>query len=137
MTYFKVLLVYQLLGAIAGLCSIILGGTYDLSVFGLILGIGALFYLLFSTNRRHVFYSLAVLFVLQLPFLKTAAAGYAFSLGFSCFMNFRPATMQIHGFRISSFDLDFSCAPAGQPGLVGLNLVALAVLITILLTGKK
>jgi hypothetical protein len=138
MTFLKIIHIYLLIGAVTGLYfNLSKVETAVLPIFIYLALTGYLIFLFFKHNRTLLFNSLLFILILQLISIKTLSLGYLLSVGLCFFIGFGidspPARETLLAFSAS----DFSPVAEGQNEIVGINLLAVVVLLLLILTKEK
>jgi hypothetical protein len=129
---------YLLIGALAGLLFGFSSIKTTLLPFCIYLALtGYLVFLFFKRSPTLLFNSLLLLFMLQLISIKTIALGYFLGIGLCFLISFGidPISARETLFGISYSD--FSPVAEGQKQMVGINLLALVMLLLLILTKEK
>ena len=138
MIFLKIIHIYLLIGAVAGSFFSFSKVETNLLPFFIYLALtGYLIFLFFKHSQTLLFNSLLFLFILQLFSVKTMALGYLLSIGLCFFIGFGidPPSSRETLFAFSASD--FSPVTEGQNQIVGINLLAVIVLLLLILTKEK
>lgn len=138
MIFLKIIHVYFLLGAVTGLYfsfSKIESGLLPFFIYLVITGY--LIFLFFKHSQTLLFKSLLSLLILQLISIKTMALGYLFSLGVSFFIGFGLNPPSTRETLLTLSSIDFSAVANGQKEIIGFNILALVLLLSLILTKEK
>lgn len=138
MRLLKIIHIYLLTGALAGLFFSFSSIKTTIFPFCIYLALtGYLIFLFFKRSQNRLFKSLIFLSILQLISLKTMTFGYLLSIGLCFFIGFSidPVSSRETLFSISYSD--FSPVADGQKQMVGVNLMALVMILLLILTKEK
>lgn len=138
MKFLKIIHIYLLIGALAGCFFSFSKLSTTILPFSIYVGLTAyLICLFFIHNRNLLFNSLVILFAIQLISIKTIVLGYLLSIGFCFFIGFG---LDSNAARETLFGLstsDFSPVAQGQYQIVGINVLAVVILLLLILTKEK
>ena len=139
MRFFKIILVYLLLGSIMGVVYSVSGRDqhYLVLCYHVFAGRRISHISFFRGRRNLIFRSIAGLLLIQMVSVETASFSYLFSIGFFFFNNFR-----FDGFSASSIHWgisasDFSPVLEGERETIGFNIVAFVLLLLLIVNWKK
>lgn len=138
MIFLKIIHIYLLIGAVAGcFFSFSKVETTLLPFFTYLALTGYLIFLFFKQNRTLLFNSLLYILILQLISIKTLTLGYLLSVGLCLFIGFgldSPSAREtLFGFSSSNF----SPVAEGEKEIIGINLLAVILLLSLILTREK
>ncbi len=138
MIFLKIIHVYLFIGAVTGLYfsfSKIETGLLPFFIYLIITGY--LIFLFFKHSRTLVFNSLLFILILQLISIKTIALGYLLSVGLCFFIGFGIESPSARETLFAFSASDFYPVAAGQKEIVGINLMAVVLLLSLVLTKEK
>lgn len=138
MSFLRIIHIYLLIGALAGCFFNFSNLPTTILPFCIYLGLTAyLIFLFFKHSQSLLFNSLVFLFTVQLISIKTMLLGYLLSIGLCFFIGFG---FDSHAARETFFGIsssDFTPVAAGQNQIVGINLLAIVILLLLVLTKEK
>lgn len=136
--FLKITHIYLLIGTLAGAFfsfSKIETGILSFCIYVVLTGY--LIFLFFKHNGRLLFNSLFFLFILQLISIKTIGLGYLLSVGLCFFIGFGIDPLSARETLFGISHSDFSPIAEGQKQMIGINLLAVVMLLLLVLTKEK
>lgn len=138
MIFLKIIHVYLFIGAVTGLYFSFSNVATTLLPLFIYLALTAyLIFLYFKHSRTLVFNSLLFILLLQLISIKTLTFGYLLSVSLCFFIGFGLESPSARETLFAFSASDFSPVAAGQKEIVGINLLAVILLLSLVLTKEK